>query len=351
VRRIQETKLRRATICKAARCLIALLSIFTLWPLKSFCQTASTAPPQQSLTLQQYIAELDRCSAVLNASPVNSAAIHELRVTLPADWTVTAGDAHYSVATAWLSGALGQIERNPAANGDALSQARRKLQTYREEAQALETSTASQNLAQSRARLDSILSAREFRGQRGPSWLDVLKARVWSWIVRQLERIFGRLGGAKTIGNVVAWTVIVLACLLLLLWTLRFLMRGGTRSEMDLRGATPVNRDWHRWLRDARAAAAQGDYRAAIHAAYWAAVVRMEETNALPEDRSRTPRESLRLIRRESADYAPLLQLTQRFELVWYGYRSATDADWSDAMQQLETLGCLRSSTAAISGS
>jgi hypothetical protein len=351
VRRIQNKKSRCATIWKAACCLIVLLLICALWPLKSFCQTAGSALPQQSLTLQEYIAALDRCSAVLNASPVNSAAIRELRVTLPANWTVTAGEAHYSVSTAWLTGALGQIEKNPGANGDAIAQAQRKLQSYREEAQALEASTASQNLAQSRARLDSILSAREFRGQRGPSWLDVLKARVWSWIVHQLERVFGRLGGAKTIGNVVAWTVIVLACLLLLFWTLRFLMRGGSRSEMDLRSATPVDRDWHRWLRDARAAAARGDYRAAIHAAYWAAIVRMEETNTLPEDRSRTPRESLRLVRLESADYAPLLQLTQRFELVWYGYRSATDADWSDAMQQLETLGCLRSSTAAISGS
>ncbi len=172
-----------------------------------------------------------------------------------------------------------------------------------------------------------------------------------SWIVRQLERIFGRLGGSKTIGNIVAWTVISLACLILLIWMVRFLLRAGSRAEMDLRGATPVNRDWHRWLRDARTAAGQGDYRAAIHAAYWAAIVRMEETNALPEDRSRTPRESLRLIRQQSADYAPLLRLTQRFELVWYGYRSATDADWSDAIQQFETLGCLRSSTAAISGS
>jgi len=327
------------------------VAILAVWPLKSFCQSASAVPPQQSLTVQEYIAELDRCSAILNASPSNPAAIHELGTTLPASWTVTTGGTSYSVTTAWLTGALAGIEKNPGAGTDALAEIRSKLQTYREEAQAMETAMASQNLAQSRARLNSILSAREFRGQRGPTWLDALKARIWSWIVRQLERIFGRLGGTKTISNIVAWTVIVLACLVLLFWMVRILMRAGSRSEMDLSGATPVNRDWHRWLRDARAAAARGDYRAAIHAAYWAAIVRMEETNSLPEDRSRTPRESLRLIQKESANYAPLLQLTQRFELVWYGYRSATDADWSDAMQQLETLGCLRSSTAAISGS
>jgi len=351
VKRLGGTKPPFATIWKSARCLMALLSILAVWPGTSFCQSASTAPSQPSLTLQEYVAELDRCRAVLDTAPGNSAAIHELRATLPATWTVTAGETRYPVTTSWLTSALSRIERNPGANGDALAQIQHKLQAYREAAQSLETPMASESLAQSRTKLNSIMNAREFRGQQGPSWLDVLKAHIWSWISEHLERIFGRLGGAQTIGNVVAWTVIVLACLLLLSWTVRFLMRAGTRSEMDLSGATPVNRDWQRWLRDARAAAGRGDYRAAIHAAYWAAIVRMEETKSLPEDRSRTPRESLRLIQRESVDYAPLLQLTQRFELVWYGYRSATDADWNDAVKQLETLGCLRSSTVAISGS
>jgi hypothetical protein len=351
VRRLRPTKSALAAIWAGTRFLVALLAILAVWPMKSLCQSANAAPLQQSLTLPEYVAELDRCSAVLSASPANSAAIHEIRTTLPASWTVMAGETHYTVSTEWLASALAGIEKTPEANKDGLAQIRNKLQTYREEAQALQASRDSQNLAQSRTRLNSILSAKEFRGQRGPTWLDALKARLWSWIVRQFERIFGRLGGSKTIGNVVAWTVITLASLILLIWMVRFLMKAGSRAEMDLRGATSVNRDWHRWLRDARAAAGRGDYRAAIHGAYWAAIVRMEETSALPEDRSRTPRESLRLIRQDSADYAPLLQLTQRFELVWYGYRSATDADWSAAVQQLETLGCLRSSTAAISGS
>lgn len=330
---------------------VVLLFILSLSPPRGFCQSAGSLTPQQSLTLQQYIAELDRCSAVLNASPINAAALRELQVTLPASWTVMEGETRYNVTTAWLTGALARIERNPGASGDIFAQTQLKLETYRESAQSMQTPMASQDLAQSRARLNAILSAREFRGQRGPSWLDVLKARIWSWIVRQLERLFGRLGGSRTIGNIVAWTVILLSCLLLLFWTVRFLMRAGSRSDMDLSGAVAMKQDWHRWLRDARAAAGRGDYRAAIHAAYWAAIVRMEETKSLPEDRSRTPRESLRLIQKESADHAPLVRLTERFELVWYGYRSATDADWSDAMQQLETLGCLRSSTAAISGS
>lgn len=316
------------------------------------CQSDASPVPSTSLSLPEYISELDRCSAALSGSPT-SPALHDLRVSLPANWTVTVGDTHYNVATDWLTGPLQVIEKNPGANPDSLAQTRRKLQTYRDAAQAMAASTASQNLSQSRTRLDAILSAREFSGLSGPSWVDVLKARVYAWIGRQLEKLFGRVGRAKSIGNLIAWSVVILAglLLLLLLWTVRFLMHAGARSELDLSGATPLNRDWHRWLREARDAAARGDYRAAIHAGYWTAIVRMEETKSLPEDRSRTPRESLRLIRRESAEYAPLLQLTRRFELVWYGYRSATAADWSDAVQQLETLGCLRSSTPASSAS
>ncbi len=336
------------SMMKLAPAIVFTLSILAVFPTEVFCQSSSTPASQRSLSLHEYIAELDRCSAILNSSAGNPAALHDLRVSLPSEWKVNAGDAGYSVATDWLAGPLGGIEKNPSTSGDALARIRQKLDSYREAARALEIPAAPQNLAQSRARLNTILSAREFRGQQGPSWLDALKARMWSWIDRHLERLFGRVGRAKSIGNIVAWSVIVLACLLLLFWTLRFLMRTGPRSEMDLSGATPLNRDWHRWLRDARDAAARGDYRAAIHAAYWAAIVRMEETNSLPEDRSRTPRESLRLIRKESAEYAPLLQLTRRFELIWYGYRSATAADWGDAVRQLETLGCLRSSTPAI---
>ena len=150
MRRLRLTKSGLAAIWAGTRCVAALLAILAVWPVKSLCQSPNAAPPQQSLTLQEYVTELDRCAAILNTSPADPAAIHELRTTLPANWTVTAGESHYTVSTAWLSGALAGIERNPEANKDGLAQIRDKLQTYREEAQALQASTDSQYLAQSR---------------------------------------------------------------------------------------------------------------------------------------------------------------------------------------------------------
>jgi len=336
---------------KSAQWVLLLLAIFAVAPRGAICQSSAAPPQSQVLGVQEYVAQLDRCSAVLSGSPTDPAAVRNLRTSLPESWKVTVDGTTYSVATDWLTNGLAAIENNPRPNAPALSQTRQMLQAYREAAQAMETPEPSQNIAQSRVQLNEILSAKEFRGAQGPSWFDVWKARAWAWIIRHLEKLFGGIVPSRKISNVIAWTLISLAALLLIFWMVRYLMRMGSRSEMDLRGASAIGRNWHHWLREARAAAERGDYRAAIHAAYWGAVAQLEETKSLPEDRSRTPRESLRLIRRESAAYMPLSQLTRRFELVWYGYRTATAADWSDAMQQLEALECQRSSTPAISAS
>jgi hypothetical protein len=331
--------------------LILYLAILTLpWP-RVFCQATNAPASPQPLSLQNYVSELDRCSAALANPERDPAALHDLRVSLPTDWAVKVGDQGYSVSTDWLVDGLAKIESNPRANGDTLGQIQQRLATYLKAAQALGMPSSAPSIEQSRARLNEILAAREFQTVRAPSWFEVQRARFYAWLVRQFDKLLGRIGLPRSIGNVIAWIVIALATLLLLLWAVRASIRIESRPEMDLRGASALGQDWHHWLREARDAAGHGDYRSAIHAAYWAAVARLEETNSLPEDRSRTPRESLRLVQKESAAYAPLSELTRRFELVWYGYRSATAADWNDAMQQLETLGCLRSSTPAISGS
>lgn len=334
-----------------ARQLALSLAILFFCPCAVAGQSSPAPIPPKQLTLAEYTSELDHCLDVVVHSEHDPAALHGLRLSLPSEWPVKAGNESYSVETDWLADDLAVAEKDPSKGAPALLDARQKLTAYRDAAKAMDNQTASPNVDSARPTLNGILAAKEFGTARAPTWLDVLRARFYSWLDRQLERLFGHLRSRRSIGNVIAWTVITLAALLLTVWGVRAVIRGGSRAEMDLRGASATGQDWPYWLRQAREAAARGDYRAAIHAAYWAAIARLEETRSLPEDRSRTPRESLRLIRKENAAYAPLSQLTRQFELVWYGFHSATPAHWSDAMQQLETLGCLRSSTPAISGS
>ena len=326
---------------------LAILTCLFFW----FIAPVVAASTSEQLSLQEYIFELDKCSAHLASSGKNPVVLRTLRMSLPSHWVVSAGNQTYTVSTDWLADGLARTETARHGDSTALEQTQQQIAVHRDAAQALAWPASPQTLDQSRAKLNHILDGREFQAIHGPTWFDLLRARVYDWISRLLEKLFGRFRGGRALGNVIAWIVIALAALLLILWAVRAGLRMGARPEMDLRGAAGPGKDSVFWLREARDAAARGDYRAAIHAAYWAAIARLEETKALPEDRSRTPRESLRLIRRENAEYAPLTQLTRRFELVWYGYRSADSADWSDAMKQLETLGCLRSSTPAISAS
>lgn len=327
-----------------------LAVVFALTLGQWICARAASAS-NQAVTLQEYVSTLDRCSATLASSGNNSTAIRNLRMSLPDQWTVSAGNQSYTVSAEWLSAGLARVETAKHDPGLEVRLIQEQIAAHREAGQQLARAESSRNLDESKAQLNRILAAKEFQAIHGPTWWDLMMGRVWDWIRRQFEKLSGRLSPTHSIGNVIAWTVIVIVGLLLLVWAVRATSRMATRPEMDLRGANATGQDSAYWLRQAREAAARDDFRAAIHAAYWAAIARMEEAKLLTENRSRTPRESLRLVRRESAEYAPLLQLTRRFELIWYGYRAADSADWSDAVKELENLGCLRSSTPAISAS
>ncbi len=324
--------------------LMACVFAQSLW-----VRPAKAQVPAKEVSLKEYVAALRSASEALDGTDAN--AIRGVRVSLPSEWVVQTDGQSFRVKTDWLSEALAVAESSPASSNDRLRQARLRLGALRESAENLLAQSGGTDLNQSHAQLDRILSGREYQGSHEPSWLDKLKARVNAWIARQWEKYFGRLGVSETTGSAIAWTLISLMAILLTVWGVRYLIAAASRAEMDLSGAIPVGQDWRYWAGEARGAADRGDYRAAIHAAYWAAVARLEENHLLPEDRSRTPRESLRLVKRGSAAYSPLEQLTRRFELTWYGYHTATSADWDDAMQQLETLGCQRSSTPATADS
>jgi hypothetical protein len=295
----------------------------------------------KEIGLAEYVSELDRCTQALDRGAGDPAALRGLRDTLPSAWKVREGRVSYSVDTAWLTDALAGIAINPGKQKERLTATRQRLAALRESARALEAQDLQGKTQRDggekaeRAKLDKILSAKEFQQAQGPSWFDAMKARFYDWLYRQLDKLHIPHSGA--IGNGIAWLVILLAVALVAVWAVRSFVRGRT-ADIDLRNAAAPGRDWRYWLREARAAAERHDYRAAIHAAYWAGVSRMEEASLLPEDRSRTPRESLRLVRRESSEYAPLAALTRSFELVWYGYRAATETEWNEAMQQLEQL-------------
>jgi hypothetical protein len=130
------------------------------------------------------------------------------------------------------------------------------------------------------------------------------------------------------------WGFILAVCVGLVWGLLQLERRWRIRLTPDTEGpatGAASARDWQLWLDDARAAAAAGLWREAIHFVYWASISRLESRRLWPADRARTPREYLALIAPEDPRQPGLAKLTGDFERTWYGGRPAGEGDYRSA--------------------
>jgi hypothetical protein len=326
---------------------IALLTCAALIPVARPSQTSQN-PAQASveLDLRGYQAELDRCANAIK----HPADIVALRKSLPRAWVVRTGEASTEVSTDWLAAELRKAVVNPADAAAALHEIDVRLAAMRKAAIDLEAASGQASPVDAREHLEKILQGREFAGLQGPSQWEMLKARISRWVLEQIYRLLSRLHLSAATGNFMAWTIVAIAFLALCYWAVKSLARVSKATELAV--DTSIDSSEARvWAKDALAAAERGDYREAVHCAYWAAIVHLEGLGVLKRDRARTPRESLRLLDFHPNEQELLGDFTGRFELIWYGYRPASAEDWSGARAQLEKMGCLTPSTPATANS
>jgi Domain of unknown function (DUF4129) len=322
----------------------ALMGCALLLPAAATSQTTQTSV---ELDVASYESELDR----IDESIQHPKQIPELRKSLPRAWPVQVGDKSVQVPTDWLASDLKKLEEDPAKNAFVSREVSSRLGAMRKAAEGLERETASPvNLDAAHTQLDKILSGREFGVAQGPSQLDLLKARIARWLSEQIYKLLQRLHLGAKAGNALAWIIVGLAFLALCYWVWKTLSPATRKRETSAEAAKESD-DPREWARDALAAADRGDYREAVHCAYWAAVVHLETLGVLKRDRARTPRESLRLLEPHPHEQNLLRDFTRRFELIWYGYRPASVNDWCEARSHLEKMGCLTPSTAATANS
>ena len=332
----------RAIPLRFVRC-AALLLMATA----SFSAQQTVTPPvPQEYDLSEYQAELDRCAESLK----KPSELHSLGSSLASTWHVRVGNSRVQVSTEPITNELRELEVRPQDSGKIIRDLSLRLAAMRAAAAALETQETRENPEAARARLDTILARKEFQGAKGPSAMDLLQARINRWIVEKLARLFTRLHISARTGNALAWSVIILAFLSLCYMVWRWLS-GKPRIAENVPAAKAAPSDARHWVEEALAAAERGDFREAIHCAYWAAVAKLEDMNVLARDRARTPRESLRLLEHHPNEERMLRGLTTHFELIWYGYRPASPNDWFRVKEELEKMGCLRASTAPTANS
>ncbi len=327
------------------------------------------------LSLDQYRAELDRAIAEVHGATTASASHESTAPAISKVWIVETGGQRYQIPTNWLREALDTSDKDANLRRQRLEDAGARLALLRAETQDLEQSEANPNAtnaSNAQAHLAEILRRREFRRiEQQKSWIAELWERILVWLLRLLAKIFGSAERAGTVKNLILYGAIV-AAFVLLAWTAVRALRTLARSEAALRlsGAPPAGKTWNQWAREALAAAGRGDYREAIHAAYWSGVYRLADLGVWQLDRSLTPREYLRLLRQPSKGMASratavtladpetrarradaLGALTRSLEAVWYADRPATQEDFRVAVTQLESLGCQFPSNAQTANS
>ena len=352
--RLPEFKVRRPTDAKLAREFSVALCFFALFLLagaKTAC--ARDAQPDneaKKLDLHAYEVELARDSTLIEQIKNQPAEISRFRSSLPSVWTVRGDGIEFSVSTEPLDSALADLQMRPK-NEDSLARdIEFRLETMRQMAIEMEKPSAGVSEPAARADLSKVFQQKEFEGLKGPSELELLEGRIGLWIAKLIDRLLKRLHISAKTGNFLAWSVIALALLAIGYWVFRIMSRGARIIEMPASGPCGPS-DARMWVRDALAAAERGEYREAIHCAYWAAIARLEDLKLLARDRSRTPRESLRLLDSYPNQKRLLRDLTGHFELIWYGDRPASLSDWNGAKAQLEEFGCLAASTAPTASS
>jgi nucleotide-binding universal stress UspA family protein len=242
-------------------------------------------------------------------------------------------DVHWS----WLWETILKAKDAKLENRDALlSEADARLVDQLHEA-GVDVSPASISppeisLRQARRNADAILAGSEFRHISGNGFWEQLSAKLLNW----LGRIFGGVSNlgqhAPWLGAVIMYGFILLAFSGLLVWVFRLLDRQRVAVRLHRSAAINVtHQSAKNWAALAEKAAAEEDWREAVHAMYWATVSELESRRLWRQADVRTPREYLRLVPHTAPQYQPLRSLTMLLERIWYGLGSAAKSDYHQA--------------------
>jgi Domain of unknown function (DUF4129) len=291
-----------------------------------------------SYDLASFTASLQLISSDLEENPSGNK-LAELRDSLPANWTVKTSEGEFVISSEFLKDKL------KSSVGDAQAKAWTDHVLAEVKSYSSPFTKAGSN---ARGELDNILAGAEFVSVRPPSAWDLFRQRMWAWIDRLLYKIFGGLERHPIGGQILFWLLILVGVGFVAMWLFRFMVSRDKMGALPGREIVSATRTWQEWIRLAREAAARKDFREAVHSAYWAGIVRLEDTGVVLKDRTKTPREYLKMVA-ESSRYElaprpafkePLAELTKRLERVWYANRKAGVEDYEATLRQLEAMGC-----------
>ena len=301
----------------------------------------STAPLSAThLTLEQYQRELARIDTGLKSLPEHPEAADDLRRSISDKWLVQTPSGDFAIDNSELRENLEWYKNDPDDRAEALPEMELKIESELEGAKQFDNPVDSS----ARGKLDSILQSREFSSvAKSQSPLEKVKDWAVARLIRILSKVFRSAAAHPQASKIFLWSLLGSLVLAFCAWIV-VLLRRTARDEYTYPREgdvfVPSSRHWQQWLKEARQAADRGDWREAVHLAYWSGVSYLESSGIWKPDRARTPREYLRLLKESNASRPALEALTRRFEFVWYAQQPASSDDFQFSLAQLEKIGC-----------
>jgi hypothetical protein len=334
-----------------------LFRVFCLGVTVLFCASIASA-----ISLKEYRERLHAAGTALVPLTYNggeseaegpaefSAAVQNARQSVPPELEVDWPGGRTKVDNHWLEFALGQIEKMAPTEQRRLIllESIERLTALEAEVEAVERAEAgsAQNSDAEKARLSEILRRKEY-APPAPATKSALR-RWWEKFVDWFDDLIGRLfprmqplsaGPSAVIGLIARIVVIGLAVGLFafVLWKfLPRLIRTGGRKKKEKKEARVVlgekleadQTSADLWA-EAEQLARSGNIRAAIRKGYIALLCELGDRKIVGLAQHKTNRDYLTDVRERRGLYDEMRQLTNSFEIHWYGFEPATEQDWT----------------------
>jgi hypothetical protein len=298
---------------------------------------------EQAVGALDTLGQFDEGESEANRALRTTETIAAVRTTVPETESVEWDGAVVRVDNSWLHRELETFAKaEPAVRSNALKQMTERLQAVAQRLAEIDSARNASGLtkAEARQKLTEILQRPEYaRSRPDTSAFSRLMDRLWKWLQNLFPKPKPLAPGRANLLTLIAQVVVVLLAISVIAYAIRIFaprfFKGGRVKRKEKRGPRIVlgeklepDQSAGDLLAEAEALAQRGELRAAIRKAYIALLVELGERKIISLAQHKTNRDYLGAVRDRESLYAYVKQLTDSFERHWYGFASATDADW-----------------------
>ena len=297
---------------------------------------------EQSISALDTLSQFDEGETEAHRALRTTETIAAIRNTLPETESVEWDDMVVRVDNSWLHRDLEMFEKvESPARGNVLKEITERLQAVSQRLADIDRARkVSDTKAERRQKLSEILQRPEYaRSRPNTSALSRLVERILKWLQNLFPKPKPLAPGRANLLTTIAQIVVVLLALGVIAYAIRMfaprVFRGGRAKRKVKKGPRIVlgeklepDQSAVDLLAEAEALAQRGELRAAIRKAYIALLVELGDRKIISLAQHKTNRDYLGSVRDRESLYSYVKQLTDSFERHWYGFASATDADW-----------------------